>query len=225
MVDMSKTGAARGRPRAFDRDAALAQATRLFWERGYEATSIGELTAAMDIRPGSLYAAFGDKRSLFKEVVHTYGRSPVGAFVSVALAAEPTAYRAFARILREAAAIYPDPSHPAGCLTISAATNVTPQDAEVQTFLRDLRNTNLATFEARLRAAQQDGELPADANPRALAGYFATVIQGMSQRARDGAHTDELTEVADLALAAWPRHTHPREARRNPPKRTRPPRT
>jgi AcrR family transcriptional regulator len=216
MVGMNKIGATRGRPRAFDRDAALAQATRLFWERGYETTSIGELTEAMHIRPGSLYAAFGDKKSLFREVVHAYGRSPAGAFVGVALQEEPTAYGAFARILREAAAIYPDPSHPAGCLTISAATNVTPQDAEVQTFLRDLRNTNLATFEARLRAAQQEGEVPADVNPRALAGYFATVIQGMSQRARDGAQAAELADVADLALAAWPEHRDPHEATRNP---------
>lgn len=204
MGSMAGTGASRGRPRTFDREAVLVEATRLFWERGYEATSIGELTEAMGIRPGSLYAAFGDKRSLFKEVVQTYGRSPVGAFMGVALEEEPTGYAAFARILRDAAAIYPDPSHPAGCLTISAATNVTVQDAEVGAFLRDLRNANLGFFENRLRTAQQEGELPSDANPRALAGYFAAVIQGMSQRAQDGADAAELAEVAELALAAWP---------------------
>ncbi|MEV5707550.1 TetR/AcrR family transcriptional regulator [Actinoallomurus sp. NPDC052274] len=202
---MSGTGAKRGRPPAFDRAKALAAATRLFWEHGYEATSIGELTKAMGMRPGSLYAAFGDKKSLFKEVVRTYGRSPVGAFTGVALEEEPTARGAFRRILREAAAVYPDPSHPAGCLTISAATNVTVQDAEVAAFLRDLRNANLAAFEARLTTAQRDGELSAAADPRALAAYFAAVIQGMSQRARDGATAAELTETAELALAAWPR--------------------
>jgi AcrR family transcriptional regulator len=201
---MSGPGAKRGRPPAFDRTTALAAATRLFWEHGYEATSIGELTRAMDIKPGSLYAAFGDKKSLFKEVVHTYGRSPAGAFIGAALEEEPTARGAFRRILHEAAAVYPDPSHPAGCLTISAATNVTVQDAEVAAFLRDLRNANLAAFEARLKTAQQQGELSAAANPGALASYFAAVIQGMSQRARDGATTRELTETAELALAAWP---------------------
>lgn len=201
---MSETSAKRGRPRAFDRAAALTAATWLFWERGYEATSIGELTEAMGIRPGSLYAAFGDKETLFREVVHSYGRSPAGAFMGVALQEEPTAYGAFARILREAAVIYPDPSHPAGCLTISAATNVTPQDAEVAAFLRSLRNENLAVFETRLRTAQQTGELPAEANPHAMASYFAAVIQGMSQRARDGAAAAELSEVSELALAAWP---------------------
>ncbi|MET7395943.1 TetR/AcrR family transcriptional regulator [Dactylosporangium sp. NPDC005572] len=198
------TGAARGRPRTFDRAAALATAIRLFWERGYEATSIGDLAEAMEIRSGSLYAAFGDKRSLFREVVDAYGRSPEGAFIGAALAEEPTAYRAFARILREAAAVYPDPAHPPGCLTISAATNVNPRDAEVRAFLRELRAANLDAFTARLAAARRDGELPPDADPRALAGYLATLIQGLSQRAQDGADADELRAVVELALAAWP---------------------
>ncbi|MET8764801.1 TetR/AcrR family transcriptional regulator [Lentzea sp. NPDC004782] len=201
---MTDTRAKRGRPRTFDRAAALTAATRLFWERGYEATSVGELTEAMGIRPGSLYAAFGDKKSLFKEVVDNYGRSPVGAFIGVALEEEPTAFAAFARILREAAVIYPDPAHPAGCLTISAATNVTTQDADMEAYLRDLRNGNLAVFEARLRTAQRAGELPEAASPRALAAYFGAVVQGMSQRARDGATAAELAETAELALAAWP---------------------
>lgn len=206
---MARTGAGRGRPREFDREAALAEARRLFWERGYEATSVGDLTEAMGIRPASLYAAFGDKMSLFKEVVRDYQRTPAGAFMGTALREEPSAYRAFARILHEAARIYPDASHPPGCLVISAATNVTVKDAEAAAFLRERRAANLAAFEERLRAAQRDGELPPDADPRALAGYFAAVIQGMSQRARDGAGTAELTAIADLALAAWPGRTAP----------------
>ncbi|MBO1419957.1 TetR/AcrR family transcriptional regulator, partial [Streptomyces sp. FH025] len=179
-------------------------ATRLFWERGYEATSVTDLTTAMGIRPGSLYAAFGDKRALFEEVVRHYGSSPAGAFAGRALAEETSAHAAFARILREAAAIYPDPSHPAGCLVISAATNVTPQDAEVQARLRDQRSRNLRVFEDRLRAAREDGELPPEADPKALAGYFAAVIQGMSQQARDGATAADLAHTAELALRAWP---------------------
>ncbi|MFE6050624.1 TetR/AcrR family transcriptional regulator [Kitasatospora sp. NPDC056446] len=194
----------RGRPPAFDRTEALAAATRLFWERGYEATSVTDLTTAMGMRPGSLYAAFGDKRSLFEEVVRRYGSSPVGAFATVALEEEPTAYGAFARILREAAAIYPDPSHPAGCLVISAATNVSVQDAGIQAHLRELRNGNTRIFEARLDRARTDGELPPDSDPKALAGYLATVIQGMSQQARDGASAADLARTAELALRAWP---------------------
>ncbi|WP_420884765.1 TetR family transcriptional regulator C-terminal domain-containing protein, partial [Actinomadura geliboluensis] len=97
----------------------------------------------------------------------------------------------------------------AGCLTISAATNVTPQDAEMETYLRNLRNTNLKRFEARLQQAQSDGELPATANPKALAHYFAAVIQGMSQQARDGATHKTLTDIATQAMHTWPSPTRP----------------
>lgn len=70
--------------------------------------------------------------------------------------------------------------------------------------LRGLRNANLVAWEGRLRAARQEGELPPEANPQVLAGYFAAVIQGMSQRSCDGADAAELAEIAELALAAWP---------------------
>lgn len=91
---MATTTAKRGRPRSFDREAALEQALRLFWERGYEATSVADLTAAMGIRPPSLYAAFGDKSALFGEVVDRY-REGHGAYATRALAEEPTARAAW----------------------------------------------------------------------------------------------------------------------------------
>ncbi|MFJ5922831.1 TetR/AcrR family transcriptional regulator [Kitasatospora sp. NPDC092948] len=204
MADMASEGTRRGRPPAFDRAAVLAAATRLFWERGYQATSVGELTGAMGIKPGSLYAAFGDKESLFREVVRAYQQSPAGAFVGPAFDEESTARAAFVRILREAAVVYSDPAHPAGCLVISAGANVAAQDDEVAVFLRELRAANLAGFEERLSTAKRLGELPPGADPAALARYFGAVLQGMSQRARDGADAAELTGTAELAMAAWP---------------------
>ncbi|MEU6742719.1 TetR/AcrR family transcriptional regulator [Streptosporangium sandarakinum] len=201
---MSETGRGRGRPRAFDRDAVVERATRLFWEHGYEATSVGELTEAMGIRPGSLYATFGDKKSLFMEAVAAYGRTPAGGFMSRALEEEPTAYEAFSRMLREAAEIYPDPAHPAGCLVMCAAANVTVQDADIAAYLRDVREKGLKVFVERLQAAQNDGELPRDSDPHALAAYLAAVLRGMSERARDGAGATELRSVAELALTVWP---------------------
>lgn len=183
----------------------MAAATRLFWERGYEATSISDLTEAMGIRSGSLYAAFGDKPALFREALAAYGESPYGAFVRAAFAEEATAFGAVARMLREAAKVFPDPAHPAGCMTINAATNVSPANAEVRDLLRDQRNANLAMMAERLRAGQRDRELPASADAEALASYYAAVFQGMSQRARDGADESELSRTAELALAVWPR--------------------
>ncbi|MFG2880094.1 TetR/AcrR family transcriptional regulator [Streptomyces sp. NPDC048337] len=191
----------RGRPRSFDRDAALHKAMFAFWERGYEATSISDLTTSLGISAPSLYAAFGDKRKLFDEVVVVYG-GRYADFAAVALAEEPTARAAVGRILHEAAEVYTDPGHPPGCMVISAAINTTSE--EVAEALRERRNANLTLFESRIRADMATGVLPADTDARALARYAGAVLQGMSQQSRDGATREELEAVASRALLAWP---------------------
>lgn len=179
------------------------QATLLFWQHGYEGTSVADLTAAMGVSPPSLYAAFGDKRALFTEVVDRYG-STFGAFMGNALAEESDARTGFARMLDEAAVSYTDPTHPAGCLVISAATNYSPATADVERDLRTRRAANIGSFEERLNEAKALGSLPAGTDTRALAVYFAAVVQGLSQQARDGATTEELRRVAAYAMAVWP---------------------
>jgi AcrR family transcriptional regulator len=173
---------------------------RVFWAKGFAGSSMSDLTAAMGIASPSLYAAFGDKKSLFNEVVEAYGRSPAGEFVWAAMAREPTAFAAFHRILFDAATMYTDPGTPAGNLLCSAAA----ADVDVAIYMRDLRNANVDTFEKRLTTARDEGEIPATADPRKLAAYFTAVMHGMSQRARDGATAAELTDTAELAMAAWP---------------------
>ncbi|MEU1505688.1 TetR/AcrR family transcriptional regulator [Kitasatospora sp. NPDC005748] len=196
------TGTARrGRPRSFDREAALEQALRLFWERGWEATSVADLTSAMGIRPPSLYAAFGDKRALFAEVVARY-RESHGAYSTRALAEEPTARAGIARMLHEAAAEATDPEHPWGCLLISSAVNCT--SPEVEQALREIRNANVRALESLIRADIAAGREPAGADAAALAQFTATVLQGMSQRARDGADRAGLERVAADAMRVWP---------------------
>ncbi len=191
----------RGRPRSFDRETALEQALRTFWEHGYEGTSVSDLTRVMGIGAPSLYAAFGDKRTLFDEVVVRYGVTH-GAFSGRAFDEEPTARGAVARLLREAAAEFTDPDHPRGCLVITAATNCTTP--EVEEGLRERRNATIAGIESRIRAAVAAGELPTSVDPAALARYTGAVFQGMSQQARDGATREHLEAVADLAMRAWP---------------------
>ncbi|MFE9117440.1 TetR/AcrR family transcriptional regulator [Streptomyces sp. NPDC007172] len=191
----------RGRPRSFDRDKALEQATMEFWRHGYEVTSVADLTRAMGIGAPSLYAAFGDKRTLFEEVLTAYGAT-YGAFSARALAEEPTARRAVARLLREAAAEFTDPAHPYGCLVISAAANCTT-DA-VSAGLREQRNASLDVIESRIAADIAAGHLPEGTDARALARFSGAVFQGMSQQARDGAGRAELEAVAEAAMLAWP---------------------
>ncbi|WP_171167092.1 TetR/AcrR family transcriptional regulator [Streptomyces sp. I05A-00742] len=193
----------RGRPRSFDRATALEQAIMAFWEHGYEATSIADLTRTMGIGAPSLYAAFGDKKALFTAAVEEYGHT-YGAFVGRALAEEPTARRGIERMLREAAVEYTAPGRPHGCLVISAATNTTEASADVVASLREQREANVRAMERAIEADKAAGELPDDADPRALARFAAVAIQGMSQQARDGVSREELEAVAELALRVWP---------------------
>ncbi|MEU2434697.1 TetR/AcrR family transcriptional regulator [Streptomyces rubradiris] len=194
-------GRTRGRPRSFDRATALEKALLAFWRHGYEATSVSDLTRVMGIGAPSLYAAFGDKRSLFDEVVRVYSGTH-GAFGARALEEEPTAREGIARMLREAAAEYTDPSHPQGCMIIHAAINCT--NPEVEALLRDRRNANIAAIESRIRADVAAGLLPAGTDAAALARHTGAVIQGMSQQARDGARREELEALAEIAMAIWP---------------------
>jgi TetR/AcrR family transcriptional regulator, copper-responsive repressor len=194
---------ARGRPRGFDRDVALDRALRVFWQHGYEATSIGALTTAMGINAPSLYAAFGDKRSLFNEAVRVY-QATYGSVLPDAMAAESTARAAVARMLREAARAYTDPTHPPGCLVITAAANCTPGSADVEAQLRELRNANVHAVQQRIAADVDSGQLPAGTDVRGLAVLTGALLQGMSQQARDGASERDLCAAAELAMAAWP---------------------
>ncbi|MGW3117331.1 TetR/AcrR family transcriptional regulator [Streptomyces sp. NPDC001107] len=192
----------RGRPRSFDRETALEKAVMAFWEHGYEATSVSDLTRVMGIGAPSLYAAFGDKRALFDEVVTVYG-TRYGSFTDRALAEEPTARAAVERMLREAATEYTAPGRPHGCLVIHAATNCT--SPEVEASLRERRNANIAALESRMRADIASGELPPGTDAAALARHTGAVIQGMSQQARDGASREELQALAEIAMSIWPR--------------------
>ncbi len=192
----------RGRPRSFDREAALEQALLTFWERGYDATSVSDLTAALGIGAPSLYAAFGDKRSLFNEVITRY-QATHGAFTTRALEEEPTARAAITRILREAATEYTATGHAPGCLIISAAQNTIPASAEVAEQLRAIRQSNVEALRGLIQTDVDSGELAAGTDTQALASFFAATIQGMSQQARDGASRAQLQQVAELANTVW----------------------
>ena len=195
-----------GRPLSFDRDAALQQAMLLFWRHGYEATSLRDLTDAMGVTPPSLYAAFGDKKALFRAAVRRYLGDPV---TSDALIAEAATARDAAWALLQAAALgFTGPDTPPGCLLASAAISCSPDAADVQRDLAAIRRRTEAQLRDRIARAIAAGEIhadaEADAHADALAGHVMAVIQGMSTLARDGAPRGKLLRVAEAAMRAWP---------------------
>ncbi|AKT43601.1 TetR/AcrR family transcriptional regulator [Chondromyces crocatus] len=213
----------RGRPRGFDRQAALEAALHLFWQHGYDATSLADLTAAMGISPPSLYAAFGSKKGLFLEAVDLYA-STHGASTARAFTEEPTAHATIRRMLLEMAAVFSDPAHPTGCFIVLGATNCVPASADIVAALRDRRIANEKLLRERIVRGIREGELPAGTDAAALAKFYGAIIQGMSIQARDGASRAELEEVARRALDAWPpvtSSTGAPSARQKPAARTR----
>lgn len=191
----------RGRPRSFDRDAVLDKAIRLFWKRGYEATSVRDLTEELGIGPPSLYNAFGDKRRLFAEALYAYD-AEYGGFITAALTEEATATRAAARILAEAPARYTRPGLPCGCLIASGDAGT--DDTEVTDQLRKLRDSKVAAFTDKISTDITAGELPGDTDAVALARYTMSVLGGIAQAARDGVPRRQLAQVTEIALRAWP---------------------
>ncbi|MDQ0390559.1 TetR/AcrR family transcriptional regulator [Labrys monachus] len=197
----------RGRPRAFDRDAALEQATRLFWSKGFEATSIADLTHAMGIGAPSLYAAFRSKEALYAEALHHYAETNEG-YVWAGFFSAATAREAVRSLLMDSAAALTGcvADLPRGCMVTLSAVG-SEGHAELGDLVRSARAVTLERLSARLDRAAADGEIPASADRHALARFVQTLQNGMSILARDGASRAELEAVADVAMAGWDART------------------
>ena len=190
-----------GRPREFDRDAALMKARDAFWSRGYEGVSMADLVETLGIASARIYAAFGSKETLFREAVALYDEGE-GGFATRALAEEPTAARAIERSLREAVETYTRKDRPQGCMVVSAATNCATENDGVREFLADYRRRRTASLVERLERAVAEGELRPDTDAQALGDYYATVLHGLSVQARDGVLRKRLMTTIPTAMLA-----------------------
>ena len=196
------TAACRGRPRAFDREAALAQATRLFWRKGYRATSIADLTEAMGIGSPSLYAAFGSKEALYAEALRHYG-DEYEALVWGRFAPPRTAREAVEALLW----IPPRPSpaasadEPPGCMVTLSAVG-SEGHVELGERVRAARAAAVTRIEQRLDQAAGD-ELGADTDDRPRAPRRGRSERHVDHGPRRRQPSAELEAVARHAMRAW----------------------
>jgi AcrR family transcriptional regulator len=193
-----------GRPREFDLDKALEQALHLFWRKGYEGTSITDLTEAIGITKPSLYAAFGNKEELFRKAFDRYVDGP-GGYVQVALA-KPTAREVVQHLLYEAADAVTDPDNPPGCLAVQGALCCGDTAETIKQELMARRAKGEDDLRKRFEQAVAEGDLPKETSPLDLARYVSAIVQGMAVQAIGGAGRDDLRRVADITLRNWPPH-------------------
>ncbi len=191
-----------GRPRAFDVDEALDQALQVFWRKGYEGTSLSDLTEAMGINRPSLYAAFGNKEELFRKALDRYADGPA-SHVGEAFD-EPTARGVVERLLRSIADALGDPRNPRGCLMVQGALSCGESADPVRQELISRRAEGQDKLCKRLERALAEGDLPPGSNPADLARYVTTISHGLAVHAASGASHDELRRIVEMALRAWP---------------------
>jgi AcrR family transcriptional regulator len=191
-----------GRPRTFDLDEALDRALEVFWRQGYEGTTIPDLTEAIGINRPSLYAAFGNKESLFRKVLARYAEGPA-VFVREALA-EPTARAVAEHLFRGSIESLCDPRRPRGCLAVQGALACGTETEAIRKKLIAHRAAGEAAVRARFEEAHAAGDLPRDPSAADLARYVSTVLQGLAVQAAGGAGRTQLERVANLAMRAWP---------------------
>lgn len=186
----------RGRPRAFDPDMALRRALETFWKAGYAGTSLDDLSTAMGINRPSLYAAFGDKRTLYIQAIELY-RSAQRAVVEKALLEDRALDHGLRALTRAALDSYVAGGFgPRGCFMAGVAVTDAPSDPEVRRAL----DASICDLEAMLtdgfkRAGSAAGP------PELLARMACDTLHGLALRARAGVPREELERSADAAMA------------------------
>ncbi|RFP20353.1 TetR/AcrR family transcriptional regulator [Duganella sp. BJB488] len=202
MKDTSASARKSGRPRTFDAETALDKAMKVFWEKGYEGSSLPELTEAMGMNRPSLYAVFGNKENLFRMALERYGATHDPLF-NAALE-QPTARAVVEHFLRGNADAQTEAENPHGCLVINGALACSDDALPIRHSLIERRAASEAKLRARLERAKVDGDLPVNSCSGQLARYVMTVSNGMAVQAAAGATRKQLQEVVDQVLRGWP---------------------
>ncbi len=191
----------RGRPKVFDRDAALDKAMKLFWQHGYEATSLADLVEATGAKAPTLYAEFTNK-GLFRVVLDRY----INCFAAkheAQLFVKRKAWSCAGLFLGHRQLLYQQ-RHPAGCFMINNCTTLSPDSGDIANTLKSRHAMQERTLQQFLCQRQARGEIPTHCDVTHLAEFLNCIIQGMSISAREGASLEKLMQIAGTTLRLWP---------------------
>ncbi len=208
-------GSERGRPRSFDEDAVLDRALEIFWQRGFQSASLSELTEAMGLSKPSLYAAFGDKETLYLKALERYATREIARHAQ-RLDDEADGRAAVAAFLRSMAGMLTDPALPGGCFIINGTADFggPAMPANVEFALRKALQGGEEKLRERLQLAQRDGQLPEGVKAADLASVFSSLLAGLAVLAKSGAKRAKLNTIIAAAMAIWPASTAGRQESR-----------
>jgi AcrR family transcriptional regulator len=195
----------RGRPRSFDRDAALDKVMRVFWAKGYECAQINDFTTAIGITPPSFYAAFGNKEQAFREAVDYYRRT-IGAAPFDALENATTIQDGLRQWLELSAdSAFACPA--GGCMISVSSIQCKPENVPVKEFLQAIRHANHERLAKRLQQAVGADDLPSNADTAQMTEFYHMIQQSISFEARDGNSRAAVQKIIDMAMMALPART------------------
>ncbi len=187
------------RPREFDTTQALDQAMQVFWSKGFEATSLSDLTAAMGLSKSSLYETFGSKHELFMSAIDHYKRT-VSAQVVAAAEMDAPARRVIASLFDRAIERILSPEGRRGCFLNNCASEIAIHDEAAGAAVREGLERIETAFLKLVERGQAEGQVNADRDPRATARFLTAAINGMLLIGKANPDRDALRDIADTAL-------------------------
>ena len=193
----------RGRPREFDRDAALNAAMEVFWRKGYAQTMLGDLCEAMGIRAPSFYLAFSSKADLFLETIAHYRKTYWDKALQD-LMREGDIRTALKNFLEDAVRVYMRPGLSKGCFLDVSTVSLDPCETRIVAALAAQGRETEAFFRKRLLQAIEAGQIPADSNIPAIIGSISAFLGGIALLARGELCQAELLEIAGRGLNLLP---------------------
>ncbi|KJD45836.1 TetR/AcrR family transcriptional regulator [Paenibacillus terrae] len=184
------------RSKEFEVNAVLDKAMMLFWEQGYEKTSMSDLVKHMGIHRRSLYDTFGDKHSLFLQAMDRYINK-----VEVTLTGEvkqsKTATEALQIIFRFM--VFDEEGSPSGCLMVNSVTELAARDSDVDTKSIESFAITEQMFEQIILWGQRDGEFTSDYDAKEMAEYLHTLSVGIRVMGRASIDKEKLFRIVDVS--------------------------
>lgn len=194
----------RGRPKVFDREAALDKAMTLFWQHGYEATSLSDLVEATGAKAPTLYAEFINKEGLFRAVLDRYIARFAAQHEAQLLCEEKPVVQALEDYFTAVATCFTSKETPAGCFLINTSATLAASSHAIADTIKSRHAQQERLLLQFLVLRQQRGEIPAGTNTQDVAEFLNCILQGMSISAREGASCDKLLQVVRTTLRLWP---------------------